>query len=271
MSDKRDLAVLVAERAAPQLVPRIRGETGLDLTREQVQAVIDMAGRMDADDIDELRHAVRDPEAREQTLRTVGASAAAAAAGATGLDDVVTPGEHDRATEPDEHEPTTEPAERPATSEPEPAEGDTMTPDGIGVTPADLDLPPVRETADLTTRVRATQHPLVELLRRQTTGAGCVRAVRAHVEDIAEMDSVGLTAVVDAVPDGWARRRALEAMLDARAVPSTDVGELVQRLGSPVARAWVCATAIEAGLLDADRLDDLIDQRAATRLRGRYR
>lgn len=51
--------------------------------------------------------------------------------------------------------------------------------------------------------------------------------------------------------------------------PPTSV--IVQRLGSPVARPWVCATAIEAGLLDADRLDDLIDRRAATRLRGRYR
>ncbi len=173
-----------------------------------------------------------------------------------------------------------------------------MTPDRVGVTLADLDPPPstpapavavadspgplaapsglvtslqARETADLTTRVRATQHPLVELLRGQTTGAGCVRAVRAHLDELADMDAVGRTAVVDAVPDGWARRRALQAMLDAGAVPAADVPDLVRRVGSPVARAWLCATAIEADVLEVDQLDELLEPRAATRLRGRYR
>lgn len=325
-SEKRDLAVLVAERAAPQLVPKIQAETGLDLTREQVQAVIDMAGRMDADDIEELRHVATDQQAREQTLRTVGASAASAAAGASGLDDVIaTPAE-------DEHAPavaaddTTDAPDVPASPEsdrpgldvdaseledlgvesalleldpaPEPStpvapapaprefasvfadlpslpaleqrvEGGTTTPARVGVTLADVDAAP--ETMDLTTRVRATQHPLVELLREQTTGAGCVRAVRAHVDDLADMDAVGRTAVVDAVPDGWARRRALQAMLDAHVVPAHDVADLLRRVTSPVARAWLCASAIEADMLRADQLDDLLPPRAATRLRGRYR
>lgn len=361
-SEKRDLAALVAERAAPQLVPKIRAETGLDLTREQVQAVIDMAGRMDAEDIDELRHTLRDQQAREEALRTVGASAATAAAGASGLDDVLTPPAQEAPEPPADDGPPheegpetaaerdapehrelgppdldvdeaeldalgvesellevdTEPA--PSTSvasAPEPrefvsifddlpslpafeqrAEGATMTPDRVGVSLADLDQPPstpgpavavadtrgplaaptalvtslrARDTLDLTTRVRAAQQPLVERLREQSSGAGCIRVVRAHLGDLAEMDAVGRMAVVDAVPDGWARRRALQAMLEAQVLPAADVPDLIRRVGSPVARAWLCATAIETRVLDADQLDELLDPRAATRLRGRYR
>lgn len=83
--DKRDLAVLVAQRVAPELVPRIEAETGMDLTQEQSRAVLDMIGRLDGDDVEEVTSALRSPEARREALGTVGA----AAASATGLDDVV--------------------------------------------------------------------------------------------------------------------------------------------------------------------------------------
>lgn len=83
--DKRDLAVLVAQRVAPELVPRIEAETGMDLTQEQSRAVVDMIGRLDGDDIEEVTSALRSPDARRAALGTVGAAAAAA----TGLEDVV--------------------------------------------------------------------------------------------------------------------------------------------------------------------------------------
>lgn len=83
--DKRDLAVLVAQRVAPELVPRIEAETGMDLTQEQSRAVVDMIGRLDGDDIEEVTSALRSPDARRAALGTVGA----AAASATGLEDVV--------------------------------------------------------------------------------------------------------------------------------------------------------------------------------------
>ncbi|MBY5163951.1 hypothetical protein, partial [Salsipaludibacter albus] len=83
--DKRDLAVLVAQRVAPELVPRIRSEGGVDLTDEQSRAVLDMVRRLDGDDLRELSEAVATPESRRRALAAVGG----AAAGATGLDDVV--------------------------------------------------------------------------------------------------------------------------------------------------------------------------------------
>lgn len=83
--DKRNLAVLVAQRVAPELVPRIQAESGIDLTADQSRAVLDMISRLDGDDLDELSASVSTPEARRATLGAVTATAATA----TGLDDVV--------------------------------------------------------------------------------------------------------------------------------------------------------------------------------------
>lgn len=55
---KRALAIEVAERVAPQLVPQIRAEQG-DLTPEQVTAVVDLLRRADRDQIDGLVDALR--------------------------------------------------------------------------------------------------------------------------------------------------------------------------------------------------------------------
>lgn len=82
---KRDLAVAVAQRAAPELVPRIQAETGLDFTQEQSRAVLDLVGRLDGEDLAELAASLDSPDARSRTVATV----AAAAATAAGLDDVV--------------------------------------------------------------------------------------------------------------------------------------------------------------------------------------
>lgn len=308
---KRDLAVLVAERAAPHLVPRIEAETGLDLSREQVQAVLDMAGRLDAEDLDELAHAVRDREARGEALRDVATSAAAA----TGLDDVVTP-EPSPPTGPapdedaDPPASVTEPAPPPEPAHevetdaevmaldpepeptvevapaPEPREFtsifDTLdTPDWSrpttveavrrsAPTPTAEPDPTASDAADLTTRVRAARLPLVERLRSAASDAERMRVLRARVHEVSGMDPVARAAVVDAVPDGWARRRALDAMVEGGAITSDELPGLVHRLGSPMARSWVCATAIEAGLLDVDALDHLLDDRAVGRLRRRY-
>lgn len=83
--DKRQLAVLVAQRVAPNLVPRIEAETGMEMTAEQSRAVLDMVRRLDGDDLAEIQSSLGSPDARRATIGTVGAAAAAA----TGVDDVV--------------------------------------------------------------------------------------------------------------------------------------------------------------------------------------
>ena len=53
-------------------------------------------------------------------------------------------------------------------------------------------------------------------------------------------------------------------------MPADEVPALVRRVGRPMARAWVVASALEAGLLDLDDVDTLVDLRAADRLQRRY-
>lgn len=308
---KRDLAVLVAERAAPHLVPRIESETGLELSREQVQAVIDMAGRLDDEDLDELAHTVRDREARGEALRTVATSAAAA----SGLDDVVTPEPADEPEPADVTDPASpdEPEAPPPPPEPAPVaepavevdvdaeviELDHAPEPTVEVEPAPeprefvsifdtLDTPswdtpeplaasdphPVPAASpppvDLTTRVRASRQPLVERLRSAANDAERLRVLRPRLGELADLGPVGRAAVVDAIPDGWARRRAVDTMVVEGVLTADELPDVVRRIGSPMARAWVCATAIEAGLLAIADIDDLVDPRAGDRLRRRY-
>lgn len=55
---KRELAIEVADRVAPQLVPAIQAESG-DLTGEQVGALVDLLRRADGDQLDDLVAALR--------------------------------------------------------------------------------------------------------------------------------------------------------------------------------------------------------------------
>lgn len=58
---KRALAIEVAERVAPQLVPAIEAESG-DLTTQQVGAVVDLLRRADEQQLDDLVDALRSGE-----------------------------------------------------------------------------------------------------------------------------------------------------------------------------------------------------------------
>lgn len=87
--DKRAVAVLVAERAAPQLVERIESGTGQELSKAQVETVLQMFQKLDGDDLRELQATVLDAERRGTALRDVTRSAAGAAAIATGLEELI--------------------------------------------------------------------------------------------------------------------------------------------------------------------------------------
>lgn len=66
--EKKQLAIAVAERAAPELVERIESTTGADLSEGQVTALIDMFRRLDAEQVDELVAALQDPEQRSSAV-----------------------------------------------------------------------------------------------------------------------------------------------------------------------------------------------------------
>ncbi len=116
-AERRQVAIDVAKLAAPHLVERIESEGAVDLTPAQSKAVLDMIGRLDEGDIDELVSALGDADARAAALGTVAASAA----GAVGLDDVVyadEEAEEELADEPDDV------ADEPPDERPEPSQDD---------------------------------------------------------------------------------------------------------------------------------------------------
>lgn len=86
---KRALAIEVASRVAPQLVPAIESESG-DLTSEQIGAVVDLLRRADEHQLDELITAIRTGNVSDaltlvdDALDAVGPTAAPLAAAATG-------------------------------------------------------------------------------------------------------------------------------------------------------------------------------------------
>jgi hypothetical protein len=330
--EKRDLAALIAERAAPQLVSRIDAEAGLDLTSEQVNAVITMAERIDPDELATLRSQVRDRERRGQALRALGGTLAAAAglgsavpATAAPFDDTVLPPpdpallvdgpepstradtgplptEQNGADVPDSHDtepvsaepPTTDPStpsggvpawaaeasEGPAArTAPRPFESvfdrlpvsprDDPVGHGTPVLQPD-DATDIDLEGDLTARVRAAQMPLVEDLRVPRGNGARLAVLRRRVGDLAAMDPVQHTAIIAAIPDGWARRRAIELLIAHGDMAPAEAALLIGKVGSHQARAWLSASAIEAGLLTLGDAAQLIDERALARLARRY-
>ncbi|MDX1509783.1 MAG: hypothetical protein R3249_00390 [Nitriliruptorales bacterium] len=74
-AQRRQLAVDVAQRAAPHLVERIEQDADVDLSPAQLRAVIEMVGNMDRDDVEGLRSSVRDPEwQRRAAARVLGSA-----------------------------------------------------------------------------------------------------------------------------------------------------------------------------------------------------
>lgn len=259
-TEKRDLAVLVAERAAPHLVPRIQAESGLDLTVEQVRAVVDMAGRLDADDLDQLARAVG-ATPREPTT-TVEEPAVADQPATT--DEPAAVVEPDAAVEPAEDEDDVDVPDEVHAGDEDEEDEEVIEPVAV------IAEPPPPRTPPAPPRPAASPDALVGRLRDAASNAERLRILRTHADDLLALDHAGRAAVVEAVPDGWARRRAIEGLLRDDVLAAAEVPSLVARLGSPVARAWACATAIEADMLRLEQVDDVVDERAAARLHRRY-
>lgn len=132
---KRALAIEVAERVAPQLVPAIESESG-DLTTQQVGAVVDLLRRADREQLDDLVTALRSGEVME-AIDLVDDAVSVVAPPDEETDELL----EDIATEDEVPAPPTDeagPADAP--SEPPPAdegEGETPPPRPAGRRPAE--------------------------------------------------------------------------------------------------------------------------------------
>jgi hypothetical protein len=267
--DKRELALLVAQRTAPDLVPRIQADTSSDFTAQQVQAVVDLLGRLTVDDVETLQVTVADPDARRRALDDLGAASLSAA-----LATVAPRGEPEPQPQPEPvPEPVAEPRPEPEREpDPEPAAEPEPEPPAKPAPPPPVtslfdELPNFDLPDTLAPRPAvAAVPPLVEAVRVAPTNVARLRLLAA-VDHVAPVD---LDQLIRAVPDGWARRRAVQLLLDRGLVPEEAVIAIVGLLGRSSARTWIAASAVEAGVLDPSRLGDVVDARAAARLRRRY-
>lgn len=287
VKDKRDLALLVAERTAPQLVPRIQAEGFTDLSTEQIEAVVDMVRNLDSDDVDDLKRTFTDPEARDDALRAVGVGVTAAAAAASA----------DTPAAPDGDEPV------PAIEDTGPAEPPPPEPDPTAAEQAELDRQ-LAEARQAREQAEREAEAAIETARAETerlaaaprepvptpaaedppgdtsayddlpANTGFDAADLATPRPVAAAPPAGLASArideITAAPDGWRRRRLVQRLIEDEDLSAAEVPAVIRLLGSATNRTWLAASAVEAGLLDLGDLGDLVDPRAAARLRRRY-
>jgi hypothetical protein len=339
---RRELAIAVAERAAPQLVPRIESETGLDLSPAQVSAVMDLALRLDRDQLDDLVATLESPETR----RTVGREVLEAAG--RELDEELdlgllpppgaapdVPTAADEPREPEDDAPVADDLEedddiaelraelertRREVAELEAMEGqlaegiesiEALVPDdGPGAEPpaavdepatteeppegpaiAVVDAPtaedPAPEAAAGATPAatadeaadepddepdgpdrRAAEDAVRAVRRARSAGAALGRLTRT-ADLLAALSAEGRREALRAVPDGWARRRGAERLVEAGMITDEEAPALLRCLDRPSDRTWVAGTLIAHRVTTADALAGLVPPDALDRLARR--
>jgi hypothetical protein len=146
---------------------------------------------------------------------------------------------------PEPVEPTTIPASGPPHSAPsierEPVSG------AAGPEPAGAPEPVARGERD--------PDDLVGRLEAESSVMDRLRIVRRELEELDPSDVDGLRRLLETFPDGWARRRALDAMLRAgRPATLMHAVYLIEQLESPAARRWCAGTLLDTrDLSDAER------------------
>ncbi len=297
VTQKRDLAIRIAERVAPDIVPKIQAETDADFTIAQVQAVLDMARRLDAGEVAELRAVVAEGEG-------IAGLPAAAAVVAQALD---------------EPPAATPPAPDDLAHLPPPVPDDVVDTDASPDEVVDGNLLLQQQEEQLQARIaaaeaerlrrleeaqaereRAVAEAVAERAQARADAEAVIAAARQEADDMfrrveqmttdaaedrpreREVEAAAIAAgrgseasraVLRRVfrePDGWRRRRCIDGLLRAEEIPEEALRDVIATLSSPMARTWVTATAIEAEMLSLDDLDGVVDTRSAARLRRRY-
>lgn len=335
VDDKRELAVLVAQRVAPNLVPRIEAETGMEMTADQSQAVLDMVRRLDGDDLAEIQAALGSPDARRTTIGSVGAAAAAA----TGFDDVVarpaaTPARGSASAadrdESSEHqqarvraleeridqltgsvgdaqtalseaqgraraaESRIQSAESRADDAERRAEDQTRAAERARAEARQAN-DRVREAEDRARRLEARRIAADDVVGRftpvaaggttrggargdmeqfvarlhESSASGALRMVMGSLPMVAEMASDERLRVVVSIPDGWARRKAIQRLTEADALTPDEGLRLLGTLAGVGNQIFAAASMLDAGLITVDDLVEVLDPRALARLRRR--
>jgi hypothetical protein len=235
---------------------------------------------VDTGDVNDLVRDLGDPERREELLRG-GLEAVEDWLDEPDAEDREPAAEPPPAADPEPDEPdipivpaVAEPPEAAVEVEPPPPKAPAAPtptwPAGPAARPTAAAVPkppsvaPPRELAVVPPRLESTDEGPDEVLRLLKDAPSTQRrlaVLRREIERVAELDVEGLHRLLDLFPDGWARRRALAALLVA-GVPAKLVHAvfLIEQLASPTARRWCAGTLLDSRQLTEDERRALIER-----------
>jgi hypothetical protein len=108
---------------------------------------------------------------------------------------------------------------------------------------------------------------LVQSLREAETATIRLRVLADH--GLAELDGATALEVLDALPDGWQRRRAAERLVDAGTFPTDQLTAALARFARPMDALFVAGALVAAGQVRAERFDGILPERVVRRLIAR--
>lgn len=286
--ERRELLLEVAARAAPDVAERLEPAVDAEVTAEQLTALVDVLSELDGEQIAGLadrlgqgisptREPAPDPDAETAAVEPGTAPEPTPEPDAEPGPEAVPEPTPDPEPEP---EPEGAPVPAPAEPEPEPepvaqevdAPDPTRSPTTAMAAPGQRE--PAGERSWFTGRPLGigdvpTEPDVIERVAGARSAGVALRVFRAALDDVTAMAGSDQARALHAIPDGWARRRALEQLVRAEGVARTDIPTLLATLSGRWPRTWVVGTLLEAGMVEADQLDEIVDPDTAGRLRRR--
>jgi hypothetical protein len=293
--ERRLLAVALAQQGAPHLADRLEAQAGDRLDPRYAQGITEALLSLEGEQVDDLVGALRHPERlraradaalehlppppipREPPTETPaprieqpepGSPPAPSRSAAEDADATRPPLEPppERRAEPTAATPST----GAGTSRTGPT---TSERDASGVVDRgrpDVSPPPARVTGRSATDPRGEGIVLTAALRR-IEQAGSASERRAILTDLDGYDLTTTEAlrVLDAVPDGWQRRRAVRLLLELGSLDGADPQAVLDRLSRAADRRFVAGALLAGGRLRARDLEPLLPAGTARRLAAR--
>jgi hypothetical protein len=291
--ERRVLTTALAEQGAPELAARLEAHAADHLPPQHAQAVADGLLSLEGDRLEELVTVLQDPEQRAplvyDTLRELPPppppeptdhlplptpAPVSSAPGAEPTHAAAAP-----APVPDE---TTSAVDAPPRKAPEvlagvePDEPTAVAPAPVQQGP-EVEVRPVRQPVTTDRTVSDDQPAPLTPHRDLARTVDRLRRAGSAPERFQVLDALGtrrlpareVVEVLQAVPDGWQRRRTVRHLLDAGNVDLALAPTVIMQLGRTADRVVIAGAMLDAPTLGPTVLEELLPPRAARRLTAR--
>jgi hypothetical protein len=291
--ERHALTTALAEQGAPELAERLSTHASEHLDPRDAQAVADGILALDGDRIDELVTALQDPDRR--TALTSAASrelppppppperAELVDLPPPGTADAQVPGRAPPAEGgrgPAQQASDAEPRRVPEPASPTPAEATTSPGGGRrddGRVPrgrTEPTEPAARRpspSGPATSEARGSGSGIAATIEQLQRAASAADRFHALEELGTPLSATEVVDLLDAVPDGWQRRRVVRQLLDAGSLSEELAPTVLAQLARPSDRLFIAGAMLDAATLGPAELDALLPPRAARRLAQRRR